>query len=49
MNPQELERLFCLFGLVSAQYAHPGGGSLGRTPIDDCWPFLTSKIETLTT
>jgi membrane associated rhomboid family serine protease len=44
LAPEQLERLFTLFGLVPARYTHPEWATWIGFPIDDCWPFLTSMF-----
>ena len=41
LEPQDLERLFYLFGIVPARYTHPEWAQQIGLPMDDYWPFLT--------
>jgi rhomboid family protein len=41
LDPQDLERLFYLFGIVPARYTHPEWAQQIGLPMDDYWPFLT--------
>jgi membrane associated rhomboid family serine protease len=41
LSPEELQRLFYLFGVVPARYRHPYWAQWVGFPIDDYWPFLT--------
>jgi membrane associated rhomboid family serine protease len=41
LEPQDLERLFYLFGIVPARYTHPEWALQLRLPVDGYWPFLT--------
>jgi membrane associated rhomboid family serine protease len=41
LDPEDLERLFYLFGMVPARYSHPGWARWAGLPMDDYWPFLT--------
>jgi len=41
LEPQDLERLFYLFGIVPARYTHPEWALQLGLPVDDYWPFLT--------
>jgi membrane associated rhomboid family serine protease len=41
LDPQDLERLFYLFGIVPARYSHPEWAQQIGLPMDDYWPFLT--------
>ena len=41
LEPEDLERLFYLFGVVPARYTHPEWALRIGLPVDDYWPFLT--------
>jgi membrane associated rhomboid family serine protease len=41
LAPQDLERLFYVFGIVPARYTHPEWARQLGLPVDDYWPFLT--------
>jgi membrane associated rhomboid family serine protease len=41
LPPETLERLFYIFGLVPARYAHPEWALRVGLPVDDYWPFIT--------
>ena len=41
LEPEDLERLFYLFGVVPARYTHPEWALQIGLPVDDYWPFLT--------
>jgi rhomboid family protein len=41
LSPEELQRLFYLFGVVPARYSHPEWARLSGLPMHDYWPFLT--------
>jgi len=44
LDPEELEGLFYLFGVVPARFTHPAWASRLGFPVDDYWPFLTSMF-----
>ena len=44
LDPDELEALFYLFGVVPARFTHPSWASRLGLPVDDYWPFLTSMF-----
>ena len=44
LDPDELEALFYLFGVVPARFTHPAWASRLGLPVDDYWPFLTSMF-----
>jgi len=44
LDPDELEVLFYLFGVVPARFTHPAWASRLGFPVDDYWPFLTSMF-----
>jgi membrane associated rhomboid family serine protease len=44
LSPDELQRLFYLFGMVPARYSHPAWAAAIGFPLDDYWPFLTSMF-----
>jgi membrane associated rhomboid family serine protease len=41
LAPEDLQRLFYLFGVVPARYSHPDWAQWVGFPLDDYWPFLT--------
>ena len=41
LEPEDLERLFYLFGVVPARYTHPEWALRIGLPLDNYWPFLT--------
>jgi membrane associated rhomboid family serine protease len=44
LPPEEVQRLFYLFGIVPARFTHPDWARWIGFPIDDYWPFLTSMF-----
>lgn len=44
LEPQDLEGLFYLFGIVPARHTHLEWAYLLGLPVDDYWPFLTSMF-----
>src|SRR2546421_13123162 len=44
LAPEELERLFYLFGVVPARFSDPQWARWVGFPVDDYWPFLTSMF-----
>lgn len=44
LDPDDLERLFYIFGMVPARYTHPDWALALGFPADDYWPFLTSMF-----
>src|SRR2546428_380 len=44
LDPEELEGLFYLFGVVPARFTHPAWASRLGFPVDEYWPFLTSMF-----
>jgi len=44
LDPEELEVLFYLFGVVPARFTHPAWAYRLGFPVDDYWPFLTSMF-----
>jgi hypothetical protein len=44
LSPQELERLFYVYGIVPARYTHPGWARWAGLSMDEYWPFLTSMF-----
>jgi len=44
LGPEDLERLFYLFGIVPARYTHPDWASQIGMPVGSYWPFLTSMF-----
>ena len=44
LAPEELERLFYLFGVVPARYSDPQWARWVGFPVDDYWPFVTSMF-----
>jgi len=44
LDPQQLEQLFFVFGLVPARYTHPQWASWAGFPVDNYWPFVTSMF-----
>jgi membrane associated rhomboid family serine protease len=44
LPPDEIQRLFYLFGIVPARYTHPDWAAWIGFPIDDYWPFLTAMF-----
>src|SRR2546428_5842134 len=44
LDPEELEWLFYLFGVVPARFTHPAWASRLGFPVDEYWPFLTSMF-----
>lgn len=44
LSPEELERVFYLFGIVPARYTHPDWAQWFGLPIDDLWPFFSSMF-----
>ncbi|MDH7599207.1 MAG: rhomboid family intramembrane serine protease [Sedimentisphaerales bacterium] len=44
LDPNSLERIFYLFGLVPARYTHPRWAMWVGLPVDNYWPFLTSMF-----
>jgi membrane associated rhomboid family serine protease len=44
LDPEDLERLFYVFGIVPARYSHPEWARWLGLNVDDYWPFLTSMF-----
>ena len=44
LDPEAVERLVYLFGVVPARYSHPGWARWIGFPVDSYWPFLTSMF-----
>jgi len=42
LQPDDLEQVLYLFGLVPARYTHPRWAMMMGFPLDDYWPFFTS-------
>jgi membrane associated rhomboid family serine protease len=44
LEPDALQDLIRLFGIVPARYTHPAWAAWAGFPVDDYWPFLTSMF-----